>query len=187
MRIFVEILNIDGEHILSRNISVDNAFNVDQFYRFYNKLDDMVLAKELSCVYFFPFEKSKSFTFILHENEFGEYCIRELIEKIKPDTEKIIKDVCEFFRITKEELFLKSRKEQFVKPRQFATFLLWYVGGMSKKQSSYYFLQDHASGLNSINKALPSYYISNDPTIRSAIEYFSLKYGTDLKSYFIGK
>lgn len=186
MKVFVDVINVDGDHYLSRNVKFGgDIVNVDMFNIFFDKLSASVHKKDIG-ISMLPTENKKRFGVVFKESDFGgEYVLEEYAQKIIPSKDDVIIETCKYFNISVETLFAKTRANVSVKPRQFIMFLFWYMCGMSKKQSSNVFSLDHATGLHAINVSLPAYFASNDYEILGAIEYFSIKYGHDLKGYFL--
>lgn len=180
MKIYIEVFNIEGEHILSRNVSFDGGwYNINKLYSFFEKLDDMILMNQIEDIRLLPTEKSKRFTLELVDKD-NQYFISNSRAEIVRTDDEIISDIAEFFRINPSIILDRCRKKESVKPRQFAMFLLWYVNKRSTTNIGKIFLKDHATVLHSISKVLSAYIISRDQQITMAVEYFSQKYDLSL-------
>lgn len=183
MKLFIEVFDICGDYILSKNLSFGcGIYDIDAIQRFLAQLSDKVDSKD---GFSLDGEPSKRFTITLEYDTNGEYVIKETRDKIIPGKDQILSDVVSYFRIEPEEIYLKSRKTKYVKPQQFASLLLWVIGGMTVKDAGGLFGKDHSTCLYSIRKAIPGYYVSGDTEVVGATEFFSLKYGVDLKSFIV--
>lgn len=186
MKIFIEIYKINGVLTLSKNVSFDGGFyNIDALWRLWATLEDRIRKRKEPAIKFLTNETQKKYGVNIALDNDGEYKILQVSQDIRLMNEEIVNDVAEFFRVRYEDLFQKSRVPKMLKPRQFSTFLLFFVNKESLSGIARLFNMNHATVIHSIRNSIPSYFMSNDPTMTQAIEYFSFKYNTDLRRYLL--
>lgn len=186
MKIYVEVFNIDNKWILSKNIMFDGGYyDIHAMWRFWAKLDGLVTQRKAPNIKLLPTERTKKFTITIAMGNDGEYLLIDSKDKITRLNTDIINDVADFFRIPPEDMFIKSRKPRILKPRHFAILLIWLVNRESLSSVSKLFDQNHATTIHIIRNSIPSFYISNEPIIVQAIDYFSQKYDVDIRKYVL--
>lgn len=186
MRIYIEVLQVNGEHILSENVRLDGgSYNMRALSMLYSKIGDMVLTKRISNIRFSQLETRKQYDMFIKLNESGnEYDVVTTKDRDEhPTREQVVKDVCDYFGISESTLRAETNKRTTVKPRQFAMLLFWVACKNGITTAGAEFMRDHATALYAIKVAIPSYYVAKDKEILGAIEYFSIKYGIDVGTF----
>ncbi len=102
--------------------------------------------------------------------ELAREVVHELVGEQEPLSTEVIRDlVCRHFRVSKEELASKSRKQAVTLPRQVAMYLSRKFTDASLESIGRLFNRDHATVCHSIKKIEKS--VKTSPRLRSQVEF----------------
>ena len=102
--------------------------------------------------------------------ELAREVVHELVGEQEPLSTEVIRDlVCRHFRVTKEELASRSRKQSVTLPRQVAMYLSRKFTDASLEAIGRLFNRDHATVCHSIKKIERR--VKESPTLRSQVEF----------------